>query len=154
MSVSRWIPVDVTNITMQKHSHRMRRLVASGLLPERAGQPVKVWAHVSLAELRALDDGSVLETVWITEMRIRWAVRRAAASQAGSDGGAWLEGRSARAVACDATLIPVITSQIDPGALEDLVGLCLQFAGHGPHCRSSPARPARPAGPPRRAGPG
>jgi hypothetical protein len=38
----------------------MRRLVASGLLPERAGQPVKVWAHVSLAELRALDDGSVL----------------------------------------------------------------------------------------------
>ena len=31
----------------------MRRLVASGLLPERAGQPVKVWAHVSLAELRA-----------------------------------------------------------------------------------------------------
>ena len=37
----------------------MRRLVASGLLPERAGQPVKVWAFVSLAELRALDDGSV-----------------------------------------------------------------------------------------------
>jgi hypothetical protein len=35
----------------------MRRLVASGLLPERAGQPVRVWAHVSLAELRALDDG-------------------------------------------------------------------------------------------------
>ena len=35
----------------------MRRLVASGLLPDRAGQPVKVWAHVSLAELRALDDG-------------------------------------------------------------------------------------------------
>jgi hypothetical protein len=35
----------------------MRRLVASGLLPERAEQPVKVWAHVSLAELRALDDG-------------------------------------------------------------------------------------------------
>src|SRR5580704_16241946 len=40
----------------------MRRLAASGLLPERAGQPVKVWAHVSLAELRAMDDGSVLET--------------------------------------------------------------------------------------------
>ena len=31
----------------------MRRLVASGLLPERAGQPVKMWAHISLAELRA-----------------------------------------------------------------------------------------------------
>ncbi|HME63658.1 MAG TPA: DUF222 domain-containing protein, partial [Streptosporangiaceae bacterium] len=35
----------------------MRRLVAAGLLPERAGQPVKLWGHVSLAELRALDDG-------------------------------------------------------------------------------------------------
>jgi len=44
----------------QKHSGRMRRLVAAGLLPERAGQPVKLWGHVSLAELRALDDGSVL----------------------------------------------------------------------------------------------
>ena len=58
----------------------MRRLVASGLLPDRAGQPVKVWAHVSLAELRALDDGSVLQTEWIGEMAVRWAARRAAAS--------------------------------------------------------------------------
>jgi len=41
------------------------RLLASGLLPERAGQPVKAWVHVSLAELRALDDGSVLESEWI-----------------------------------------------------------------------------------------
>ncbi|MGH3124861.1 MAG: DUF222 domain-containing protein, partial [Streptosporangiaceae bacterium] len=89
----------------------MRRLVASGLLPERAGQPVKVWAHVSLAELRALDDGSVLAQEWIGEMAIRWAARRAAASQAGSDGAAWLDGRSARAVSCDATLIPVVTGQ-------------------------------------------
>jgi len=49
----------------------MRRLAASGLLPERAGQPVKATVHVSLAELRAMDDGSVLETEWIAEMRIR-----------------------------------------------------------------------------------
>src|SRR6202007_4129 len=50
----------------------MRRLAASGLLPERAGQPVKAWAHVSLAELRALDDGSVLQDTWISEMAARW----------------------------------------------------------------------------------
>ena len=93
----------------------MRRLVASGLLPERAGQPVKVWAHVSLAELRELDDGSVLQTEWITEMAVRWAAHRAAASQTGSDGGAWLDGTSARAMACDASVIPVVTGQIDPG---------------------------------------
>ena len=112
----------------------MRRLVASGLLPERAGQPVRVWAHVSLAELRALDDGSVLQDQWIGEMVVRWAAHRAAASQTGSDGAAWLDSRSARAVSCDATLIPVVTGQVDPGALDDLVNLCLQFAGHGPHC--------------------
>jgi len=116
----------------------MRRLVASGLLPERAGQPVKLWGHVSLAELRALDDGSVLQEQWIGEMTIRWAARRAAASQTGSDGAAWLAGRSAGAVACDATIIPVVTGQVDPAALDDLVSLCLQFAGHGPRCGSPP----------------
>ena len=35
----------------------MRRLVASGLLPQRAGQPVRIWGYLTLAELRALDDG-------------------------------------------------------------------------------------------------
>ena len=32
----------------------MRRLTAAGLLPERAGQPVKAWAHISLADLMLL----------------------------------------------------------------------------------------------------
>ena len=116
----------------------MRRLVAAGLLPERAGQPVRVWAHVTLAELRALDDGSVLAREWIGEMAIRWAARRAAASQAGSDGAAWLAGKPARAMACDAAVIPVVTGGIDPSVLDDLVGLCLTYAGHGPHCAATP----------------
>ena len=135
----------------------MRRLVASGLLPERAGQPVKLRGHVSLAELRALDDGSVLQGQWIGEMAVRWAARRAAASQAGSDGAAWLDGTSAGAVACDATIIPVVTGQVDPAALDDLVNLCLQFTGHGPpaadhrRTRTRPPSPAlRPPSPARR----
>ncbi len=117
----------------------MRRLAASGLLPERAGQPVKVWAHVSLAELRAMDDGSLLETRWVTEMRIRWAARRAeAADGTGGDGGAWLDGDAARAVACDAGVTPVVTGDVNPGVLDDLVALCLQFAGHGARCAPQP----------------
>ena len=32
----------------------MRRLTASGLLPERAGQPVKAWVHITLADLLLL----------------------------------------------------------------------------------------------------
>jgi Domain of unknown function (DUF222) len=132
----------------------MRRLVASDLLPERAGQPVKVWAHVTLAELRALDDGSVLAQEWIGEMAVRWAANRAAASQTGSDGAAWLDGKPARAMSCDATIIPVVTGQVDPGALDELMALCLQFTGHDSHC----ADPDRVADPPdgddsRRVGP-
>jgi hypothetical protein len=117
----------------------MRRLAASGLLPERAGQPVKLWGHVSLAELRALDDGSVLETEWVTEMRIRWSARRAvAAGGTGGDGGAWLDGDAARALACDAAITPVVTGGVNPGVLDDLVALCLQLAGHGPRCHPQP----------------
>ena len=33
----------------------MQRLLAAGLLPGRAGQPVRAWVHMSLAELLALD---------------------------------------------------------------------------------------------------
>jgi Domain of unknown function (DUF222) len=118
----------------------MRRLAASGLLPERAGQPVKAWAHVSLAELRAMDDGSVLETEWVTEMRVRWSARRAgAADGTGSDGAAWLDGDAARALACDAQITPIVTGDVDPGALDDLVALCLHLAGHGTHCVPRPA---------------
>jgi hypothetical protein len=118
----------------------MRRLVASGLLPERAGQPVKMWAHVSLAELRAMDDGSLLETEWVTQMRIRWSARRAGASGgAGSDGAVWLDGTAARGFACDAQITPSVTGDVDPGALDDLVRLCLQLAGHGTHCAPRPA---------------
>ena len=114
----------------------MRRLVASGLLPERAGRPVKMVAHVSLAELRAMDDGSLLETEWVTEMRIRWAARRAAAAGgAGGDGAAWLDGDAARATACDAAITPVVTGDVDLAALDDLVALCLHLAGHGAHCQ-------------------
>jgi Domain of unknown function (DUF222)/HNH endonuclease len=105
----------------------MRRLAAAGLLPQRAGQPVKVWAHVTLAELRALDDGSVLQDQWIGEMAIRWAANRAAASEGGSDGGAWLDGPAARATACDAVITPVVTGDVDPGVLDDLVRLCVQL---------------------------
>ena len=105
----------------------MRRLAASGLLPERAGQPVKAWAHVSLAELRALDAGSVLQGEWITAVQAKWAAARASASVAGGDGGAWLDGPAARAVTCDAIITPVVTGDVDIAALGRLVKLCVQL---------------------------
>ena len=42
----------------------MQRLVTAGLLPERAGQPVKAWVHISLADLMLLDGSSALQEEW------------------------------------------------------------------------------------------
>jgi hypothetical protein len=107
----------------------MRRLVASGMLPERAGQPVKVWAHISLADLLRLDGDSALQEQWTAQVRAAWAARRAAASETGGDGGAWLDGDGAEAIACDAAMAPIVTGDVNVDALEDLVRLCVELDG-------------------------
>ena len=112
---------------MQKHSDRMRRLTAAGLLPERAGQPVKAWAHISLADLMLLDGDSALQEQWTEQVRARWAARRAAASETGASDGAWLDGDAAAAIACDTAMAPIVTGDIDVDALEDLVRLCVEL---------------------------
>ena len=82
-------------------------------------------------------------------MRARWAARRAAASETGSDGGAWLDGDAAGAAACDASMTPVVTGDIDPGVLEELVRLCAHLdrlrrdgtPGARPDAPGTPANP-------------
>jgi hypothetical protein len=113
----------------------MRRLISADLLPERAGQPARALAHISLADLREADAGSELQKKWAERVRGEWAAHRAAASVSGSDGGAWLEAGSAEAFACDASITPVVTGEVNPAALDYLVRLCLELAGHSPrHC--------------------
>jgi hypothetical protein len=104
----------------------MQRLVAAGLLPERAGQPVKAWVHLSLADLMALDGSSALLQEWTAGVRARWAGHRAGASAGGGDGGAWLDGDAA-AMACDAAMAPVVTGEVNPAALDGLVRLCVEL---------------------------
>ena len=116
----------------------MRRLVAAGLLPERAGQPVKAWVHISLADLMMLDGSSALLEEWTSQVRAQWAGHRAAASAGGSDGGAWLDGDAAQAVACDAAMAPFVTGEVNPAALEDLVRLCVQLDRLRHHPRTGP----------------
>jgi hypothetical protein len=108
----------------------MRRLAASDLLPERAGQPVKAWIHLSLADLMRLDGSSALLEEWTTQVRSQWAARRAGASEGGRDGGAWLDGDAAAAVACDAAMAPVVTGEVNVDALEELVRLCVELDKH------------------------
>jgi hypothetical protein len=114
----------------------MKRLVTAGLLPERAGQPVKVWAHISLADLIALDGSSALQQEWTARVRARWAAHRAGASAGGSDGGAWLDGDAATAMACDAAMAPYVTCEVDPGAL----GPGTTLPGQGRHGAAPPDR--------------
>ena len=55
------------------------------------------------------------------------AARRAFASETGSEGGAWLDGDAAEAVACDAAMAPIVTGDVNVDALEALVRLCVEL---------------------------
>jgi hypothetical protein len=113
---------------------------------------VKALVHTSLAEMCAMDTGSVLQGQWITAVQAKWAAARAAASVAGGDGAAWLDGPAARAVTCDAIIIPVVTGDVDTTVLDHLVKLCVQLdrLNHAPDqadpdpetVQGSPAREA------------
>jgi hypothetical protein len=106
----------------------MTRLIASGLLPERGGQPVKAWVNVSLADLMLLDSSSALLDEWTAGLRTRFAAHRAASAGGGGDtGGAWLAGDAAQALTCDAVLAPVVTGDVDPAAFDDLIRLCVEL---------------------------
>jgi hypothetical protein len=111
----------------------MRRLIAADLLPERAGQPAKVWAHISLADLIELDGDSTLLNKWIARVRAQWAAARAAAcvNGSGDDGAAWLDGDAATGFACDASITPVVFGEVNHAAIGDLVELCVELGGHG-----------------------
>ena len=133
----------------------MKRLLASDLLPQRAGQPVKALVHIYFTELREMDQDGILQDKWITEYRARWAAHRAANSVSTGDGGAWLEGDAAREIAVDAMIIPVVTGDIDPGAVEDLIATVrpVSPAPHPgpprtPDRRHRPRRSPRPRGSP------
>src|SRR4051794_20951042 len=105
----------------------MRRLLAAGLLPERSGQPVKVWAHISLADLMLIEGSSALLEEWTSGLRARWAGHRAGVAEAGGHQGLWLDGDAAEAIACDAAITPVVTGEVNPGAFDELVRLCVQL---------------------------
>jgi hypothetical protein len=106
----------------------MTRLIAAGLLPERAGAPVKAWVNISLADLMALGGSSELLAGWTARLRGRFAAHRAASAGSGGDsGGAWLEGDAAEGLACDAVVAPVVTGDVDPAAFGDLVRLCVEL---------------------------
>jgi hypothetical protein len=79
--------------------------------------------RISLADLMVLDGSSALLQEWTARVRAQWAGHRAG----GGDGGAWLDGDAAEAVACDAAIAPFVTGEVNPAALDDLVRLCVDL---------------------------
>jgi hypothetical protein len=105
----------------------MSRLVAAGLVPQRAGQPVKVLAHVTLADLMLLEGSDGLREEWTRQARARWAGYKARNAGARGGDGAWLDGDAATAIACDAMVVPVVTGEMNLSVFADLVRLCAEL---------------------------
>jgi Domain of unknown function (DUF222) len=89
------------------------RLIASGMLPQRAGQPVHLQLQITLDQLRAQAGASRAETAW-------------AARATGSG----LTNAEAQALSCDATIVPVVTGMVDNTALDTLVKFFLSAPAH------------------------
>src|SRR5581483_6374074 len=105
----------------------MRRLVAGGLVPQRSGQPLRVWAYISLADLMQLEGSAELAAEWMSRLQAQWAGRRAAAAEAGGHQGLWLDGAAAQGIACGAPVTPVVVGNLNPAAFDDLIRLCAQL---------------------------
>ena len=78
-----------------------RRLIGSGCLPERAGQPTQIVLHMDLDRLRGLPGAPEAEAAW------------AGQATAGPGGD------------CDAQIVPVVTGRVDPGVLDRLAAALL-----------------------------
>lgn len=130
-------PEDTRTSGQRRHDaleEACRRLIASGTLPGRAGQPAQAHLHITLAELRGSAGASGMEAAWFA----------ARASQPG-----WLTGPDADAAACDTTIVPIVTGHVDQAALDRLTGfyltthgLCVENAGS----HSEPPGASLPAG--------
>src|SRR5262249_56193345 len=89
-------PEDTRTAAQRRHDgleEACRRLIASGMLPGRAGQPTQAQVHITLSQLRSLPGASDAGTAW-----------RAAAS----GGHGWLADAQADAAPRDPSSAPVV----------------------------------------------
>jgi hypothetical protein len=139
-------PEDLRTAVQRRHDaleEACRRLIRSGMLPGRAGQPTQVLVHMTLGQLRGIPGAWGAEGAWAA----------ARASQPG-----WLTGPEADAAMCDATVVPIVTGHMDLAALDLLTETFLAASanpsagaspGDGSHSPTSPTAGTGPlVGPP------
>jgi hypothetical protein len=98
-------PEDVRSRRQREHDaleEACRRLIASGCLPDRAGQATQIQLHMTLDQLRGLDEGGSAEAAWAA---------RGAAAGPGAD--------------CDASIVPVVSGHVDSDVLDRLAAALL-----------------------------
>jgi Domain of unknown function (DUF222)/HNH endonuclease len=103
-----------------------RRLVGSGSLPERAGQPTQIVLHLDLDRLRGQPGAPDAEAAWAGQ----------ATAGPGDD--------------CDAQIVPVVTGRVDPDVLDRLAAALLHGTPVQPGppatvCQPAPATRYQPA---------
>ena len=104
-----------------------RRLVGSGCLPDRAGQPTQIVLHLDLDRLRGLPGAADAEAAWAGQ----------ATAGPGED--------------CDAQIVPVVVGRLDPDVLDRLAAALLhgtpnQPGTGGQPAAATPASPGQPGG--------
>jgi hypothetical protein len=90
-------------------------LIRAKMVPDRAGADTRVDVHIALSQLRALPGAPLLEEAFL-------------AARAGEHG--YLAGNDARAAACDALIVPVVTASPDWAVIDQMITLVLDAAGH------------------------
>jgi hypothetical protein len=97
-----------------------RRLIGSGCLPDRAGQPTQIVLHLDLDRLRGLPGAPDAEAAWAGQ----------ATAGPGDD--------------CDAQIVPVVTGRIDPDVRDRLAAALLHCTPAQPGVGGQPGIPDQP----------
>jgi hypothetical protein len=150
-------PEDTRSLGQRRHDaleEACQRLIAASMVPGRDGQPLHVFAHLDPAALAGpsglpdppsqagpppnapspMRGGSRFED--------RWSLARAIAGP-----GAWCPtGPDAEAVACDATVLPVVTGRVDWAVVDQLISLARLDRHLDPASSSEPEASADPVG--------
>jgi hypothetical protein len=97
-------------------------LLRARLVPDRAGADTQAVIHIPLSELRERRGAPDLEQAWIR-------------AYVGEDG--YLAGPGARAAACDAQTVPVVTGTLDPDVIDKMIALARVPALPSPEARQA-----------------
>jgi hypothetical protein len=112
-----------TRTQRQRHHDALedacRRLIASGCLPDRAGQPTKIHLHISLEELARQNQTHQPDASPASDSRPE--------TEPGQAGPFWPAVRAGDA--CDATIVPVVTGRVDQDLLDKLAAKLLRTNG-------------------------